>query len=71
MFAIEASVWKEGPLTAEYGPLQAWGKESAAEQWGEDVGGGHSGKQAKHKHFISPTANRHDNTDAGIFWRST
>lgn len=37
---------------------------------GEDVGG-HSGKQAKHKHFISPFTNRHDDADAGSFWRST
>lgn len=44
--------------------IQAWGKEKRSREKGEAVGG-HSGKQAKHKQFISPVANRHDNIDAG------
>lgn len=38
-------------------------KQERSREKGEDSGG-HSGKQAKHKHFISPAANSHDNTDA-------
>lgn len=48
--------------------VQAWGEKRAEQRKeGKRWVGRHSGKQAKHKYFIRPFANRHDSTDAAGF----